>query len=447
MNQSKLFRKTRTSLAFSYAGVMGLILSLLGFGTYQAISHAHWLALDRELQSLAGTLHDSLELKLKHPGRLEPIVYEFLPNLCSLGTSCNAYNSRPERHFLGAINQDKYYVRLFDTSGDLIAITENYPQGLPEGFNREYWQTLSDGKGNNYRQISVLLHTTDLQDWGYFQVGRNFQDFEDYLNLVRWALKLGLPMSLILVGAASWWLAGLAMKPIYQSYQQIEQFTADAAHELRTPLAATLATVESALLMPSLEEKEAREILTIIARQERRLSELVADLLLLSRIEQQRELLHGQLYCLNDLVEDLGEELASLAIASKVNLILEINTSKPIQVWCDEKQLYRLVTNLIINGIKYTPRGGMVKVRLSCQDHYGVIEVCDTGIGIAPSDQKYIFDRFYRVNSDRTRLSGGSGLGLAIAKAITLAHQGTLTVESELGKGTIFKLQLPLAEG
>ncbi len=446
MNKTKLFRQTRISLAISYAGVMGLILSLFGFGTYKAISHAHWLALDRELESLAGALHDSLELKLKQPGKIEPIVYDFLPNLCLLEEICNTGTVNPQRHFLSTINQDNYYVRLFDTSGRLIAITGQFPQGFSKSFKREYWQTLSDEQGNNYRQISVLLHTSNFQNWGYFQVGRNFQDFDDYLAQVKWALSLGLPLSLILVSGASWWLARLAMKPIYQSYKQIEQFTADAAHELRTPLAATLATVESALLMPYLEDKEVREVLKTVERQERNLSELVADLLLLARMDKENELLRRQLYSLNDLVEDLVEELAGFAIASKLDLILEVSISTPLKILCDERQLYRLVTNLIVNGIKYTPAGGTVKVILSRKDRYGVIEVGDTGIGIAASEQKHIFDRFYRVNSDRARLSGGSGLGLAIAKAITLAHQGSLTVRSELGKGTIFTLQLPLAK-
>ena len=262
---------------------------------------------------------------------------------------------------------------------------------------------------------------------------------------MRWSLKLGVPISLILVGAAGWWLAGLAMKPIYQSYQQIEQFTADAAHELRTPLAASLATVESALLMPYIDDIEARNLLKTIERQERRLSQLVADLLLLTRMDRENELLHRQLHCLNDLVEDLVEELTALAIASDLELKLEVKTSNPIEVWGDPDQLYRLVANLIINGIQYTPRGGRVTVILDSKDIYGIIKVSDTGIGIARSEQQRIFDRFYRINSDRARITGGSGLGLAIAKTIASAHHGNLTVESELGKGTTFILLLPFS--
>ena len=444
MNQNKLFNNTRTSLALSYAGVMGLILSLLGFGVYRAIAHAHWIALDSELESVAGTLHDSLELKLKQPGRIEPIVSELLPNLCLVGTSCAKDQSSLKRHTLSAINQSNYYIRMFDTKGRLIAIAGAIPEGIPPVFNQATWQTLTDSQGNIYHQISVQLHTQSQQDWGYFQVGRSLKDFNDYLNMVKWALKLGVPISLILVGCASWWLAGLAIQPIYKSYRQIEQFTADAAHELRTPLAATQATVESALLMPKLDEKEVREILGTVERQTRRLTQLVADLLLLARMDREQVPIRRQLCCLNDLVSDLVEELTALAIANQVTLTSEVRVQNTLNVVGDADQLYRLVSNLIVNGIQYTPAGGKVTVILDKSDHQATIQVQDTGIGIAASETKRIFDRFYRVNSDRSRHTGGSGLGLAIAVAIAKAHLGSLTVQSEFGSGSTFTLQLPL---
>jgi len=445
MNQNKLFNKTRWQLAVSIAGVMGLILSLLGFGVYQAIAHAHWVALDRELESVAGTLHDSLELKLKQPGRLEPIVYQFLPNLRLIMVNQIPEPTVSKRHILSAISQDYYYyIRLFDISGNLIAIAGHNASKLPQKFNAQSWQILTDNQGNIYHQISVSLHTQDQQDWGYFQVGRSLKDFNNYLLTVKLILKLGWLTALILVGFSSWWLAGLAMKPIYYSYQQIQQFTADAAHELRTPLAATLATVESALLMPNLDEKESREILKIIERQNQRLTQLVADLLLLARMDKQPSKVMSQLCCLNDIVNDLIEELAALAIAAKVTLISEIRGDENFNVLGDADQLYRLVSNLIINAIQYTSSGGKITVILERSDHQAMIHVQDTGIGIAAADQKQIFDRFYRVNNSRDRGTGGAGLGLAIAQAITIAHRGSLTVQSELGKGSTFTLRLLL---
>ena len=452
MNQNKLFNRTRTRLALWYAGVMGLILSVSGFGVYKAIAHAHKVAVDRELESVAGTLHDSIELKLNQPGRLEPIIKEMLPNLCLAGASCMTDEVSSSRHILSAVNQGNYYVRFFDTSGQLIAIAGVYPQGLPQVLNKERWQTLKDNKGNIYHQISLSLHTYDNRDWGYFQVGRSLKDFNDYLNNVKWILMLGLPTTLILVGVSSWWLAGLAMQPIYQSYKQIQQFTADAAHELRTPLAATQATVESAIRaaslsarsVPQMDEKEVQDILDTIGRQNRRLIQLVADLLLLARLEQQAVPQRYQLCCLNDIVSDLIEEFAALAISKSVTLTCSLRVPNPLNVIGDEEQLYRLVSNLIVNAIQYTAAGGEVTLILDRSDNQALIHIQDTGIGIALEEQTQIFDRFYRVNSDRSRNTGGSGLGLAIALAIAQAHQGSLQVQSELGKGSMFTIRLPL---
>ncbi len=110
----------------------------------------------------------------------------------------------------------------------------------------------------------------------------------------------------------------------------------------------------------------------------------------------------------------------------------------------DEEQLYRLVSNLIINAIQYTLAGGKVAAILERSEHHALIKIQDTGIGIAAKEQKRIFARFYRVNSDRSRASGGSGLGLAIAQAIVQGHHGSLQVQSELGKGSTFIIRLPL---
>jgi len=432
MNQNKLFSQTRLRLAMWYAIVMGFILGLCGLGLYQAIAHAHWQTLDRELESVAGTLHDSIERVLKQPGRLEPTVEQLLPERTQ------------QRHVLGAMHQGDYYVRLLDLSEQIRAQAGFQPEGLPLTSGKIAWQTLQDAQGNRYHQISLPLHTRDNRAWGYMQMGRSLKDVDDYLVNVKLVLLLGLPVATILVGGSSWWLSGLAMQPIYRSYNQIQQFTADAAHELRTPLAATQATVESALLMPHISEIETRDILGSIDRQNRRLTQLVVDLLLLARMERQSTPVRHQKCCLNDIISDLVEELETLAIASGVTLTSEIQLREPLTVVGNEEQLYRLVSNLIVNAIQYTPKGGQVTVILNRSDHHALIQIQDTGIGIAKSEQKKIFDRFYRVRSDRSRGTGGSGLGLAIASAIVQAHHGSLQVQSELSKGSTFTIRLPL---
>ncbi len=443
MNQNKLFQQTRLHLALWYALVMALILSLCGFGIYKAISHAHWMTLDQEIESVAGTLHDSIELKLQQPGQLEPVIKELLPNICVVGKQCIPEPSTYQRHTLSAIHQGHYYVRLFDNLGNLFAVGGSYPAGLSPKFNQELWQTLEDDKGKFYHQITLMLHTLDNRDWGYIQVGRSLEDFNNYLNAVKITLGLGSPIVIALVGLASWWLAGLAMQPIYRSYRQVQQFTADAAHELRTPLAATQATVESALMMSQLDEIEAREILQTIHRQNQRLTTLVTDLLLLTRLDRQSVPLQREICRLDDIIDDLIEEFAALAIANNITLKSTTQISKPLNIIGNQDQLYRLFSNLIVNAIQYTPKGGKVTVLLNCRENYAVIQVQDTGIGIPQPEIPRIFDRFYRVHSDRSRNTGGSGLGLAIAQAIVQAHHGNLSVQSELNKGSTFIVKLP----
>ncbi|TVP62026.1 MAG: two-component sensor histidine kinase [Nodularia sp. (in: Bacteria)] len=443
MNDNKLFRQTRLRLSLWYALVMAVIFSLCEYGVYRVVSHTQWVTLNRELESVAGTLHDSIELKLQEPGILEPVMQQLLPNICVVGESCVQVQSRSQRHVLSAINQSNYYVRFFDNSGRLIAIAGVHPQGLSSDFNKQTWQSFTDNQGILYQQISFELHTQDNRDWGYIQVGRSLEDFSTYLETIKLTLALGLPIALGLVGFASWWLAGLAIQPIYRSYQQVQQFTADAAHELRTPLAATQATVESTLLMSQLDETEAREILTTIQRQNQRLTTLVTDLLLLTRLDRQSVPIQYDMCCLNDILNDLIEEFAALAIASDVKLISQVAMSASLNVMGNEDQLYRLFSNLIVNAIKYTPAGGKVTIDLDRNEYYAVIQVQDTGIGIPDSEITRIFDRFYRVNSDRSRKTGGSGLGLAIAQAIVHAHKGSITVHSELETGSKFTVKLP----
>ena len=449
MNQNRLFNSTRWRLAGFYTGVMGAILGLCSIGVYQMVAHAHWQSQDRELEALSGVLHDSLEPILQQPGTIESSVRRVLPNLCILAqNNCQAQmEPSSSRHILSVLQRDSYYyTRFWDLSGRLVATIGSVPDGIPAKLETETWQTLKAGNGDRYHQISILLKTNRNIAWGYMQVGQSLREHEFHTQSLKTILLLGLPIALVLVGGASWWLAGLAMRPIYLSYQQIQQFTADAAHELRTPLSAIRATVDSAKGMDFSIEPEPQSILQSIERQSLRLSQLVQDLLLLARMEQRSIPIKFQPCYLNQIIDDLIEEMSPLAIAAEVELSQEVRGNLPLYALGDEDQLYRLVSNLLINAVQYTQKGGQVKIMLKSDDHCALIQFQDTGIGMTLLDQAQIFDRFYRVHSDRSRSSGGSGLGLAIAKAITLAHQGSIKVQSELNRGSTFTVRLPLTK-
>lgn len=444
MYNSRVFTMTRLRLTAWYAGVMSAILSLCGFGFYQMMTHAHWEALHRELESVAGTLHDSLEPILQQPGQLTSQVSAIIPGLCWAGAPCRDPVNASQRHVLGAVQQEGYYVRFLNQSGQLIATVGQLPDSLPDRPGDGVWQTVQTPTGQRYHHLSLLLKTAHHQPWGYLQVGRSLQDFDNHLAATRWIILLGLPITILLVSGASWWLAGLAMRPVYQSYRQIQQFTADAAHELRTPLAATRATVESALELHQLPTTEARSVLQTIERQNIRLSQLVQDLLLLSRMDVSTRSRNQQSCNLNTLILDVVDEFESLAIAHHVSLKTDLHITHSLLISGDDEQLYRLLANLVTNAIQYTPEMGSITMTLKQDDHDAVVQVQDTGIGISLDEQTHIFDRFYRVNSDRSRQTGGAGLGLAIALAIAQAHHGTLKVDSTPGQGSTFTLRLPL---
>lgn len=446
MNRNRAFFLTRRRLAGLYTGTMGLILALCGFGFYESMAHEHWQSLNRKLGTVAGTLHDGIEPALEHPGAVEPIIDHFLPGLVCLNPAQCPDDLSPiaERHVAGVVQNEEYYIRFIDPTGNLLATAGQQPEGLPIRLGAGSWQTLKAANGIPYRQVSLFLKTQAQAPWGYIQVGQSLEEYETHLMRVRWTLIIGLPTAMLLVAGASWWLSGLAMQPAYQSYRQIQQFTADAAHELRTPLAAIRSTVEFTLDEPQLSEIEARNTLRIIERQNNRLSNLVQDLLLLSRIDLQSNPTDPTVCRLNVLVEELVEEFSALAIAADLTLKADIQTSQPLTVFGNEEQLYRLFANLVTNAIQYTLAGGTVLIRLYREDGEAILAVQDTGLGIPLAEQPHIFDRFYRVNADRARHTGGSGLGLSIALAIAQAHHGSIQVHSEVDQGSTFTVRLPL---
>ena len=135
-----------------------------------------------------------------------------------------------------------------------------------------------------------------------------------------------------------------------------------------------------------------------------------------------------------------------MAISAKVTLKSEICVHKYVNIIGNSEQLYRLRSNLIVNAIQYTLPSGEVTVILDSYESEAEIRVKDTGIGIPTQELSHVFDRFYRVNSDRSRHTGGSGLGLAIAKAIVVSHHGSLELQSEVNKGSTFIVTLPLLQ-
>jgi signal transduction histidine kinase len=449
MHQNRLFNRTRIQLTGFYAIVIGLITLLCGYAIHLVMIRAFARTIDRELNTLAGTVHDSLEAVLQQPEIVDPIALKFLPGLCVTGDRCSPI--KPDSQIGKLTHKQGYYLRLLNRNGRTIATLGATQPKFPDRIPTTHWETITEDRGERFHLHTLSLKTIDDRHWGYLQVAQSFDLLDEYMHSLHTILIFGIPLAMLLIGGASWWLSGLAMQPIYQSYEQIQQFTADAAHELRTPLAvmriAVDSTLEAAIIDP-----EARNNLEIAQRQVGYLTRLAEDLLWLSRLEANQLPWKSQPCCLNELVSDLEEELAPLALTNKIDLCLEIATDKPLYVNGDRDRLYRAIANLITNAIQYTPAEGVVIIGLDSADRQAIVTVRDNGVGIASADLPHIFDRFYRVRADRSRAQGGTGLGLAIVRAIVTAHQGSIQVVSQLANrhqpsppsGTTFTVRLPL---
>ncbi len=436
-------------MAGFYAIAIGLITLLSGLAIHLVLIRAFARTIDRELNTLSGTIHDALESILDRPESIDfsreklrqQVVMNLLPGLCIVGKEC--FPTKADSKIGELTQQQGYCIRLLNLNGRAIATLGTKRHTFPDEMPTMHWKTITDSRGERYHIHTLRLKTSDNRDWGYLQVAQSFHRLDEYMNSLHLILIFGIPLLMLLIGGMSWWLSGLAMQPIYRSYQQIQQFTADAAHELRTPLSVMRIAVDNALDLENI-TSDTHNNLEITSRQIHHLSHLAEDLLWLSRLEAKQSPLQQQPCCLNDLVSDLEEELAPLAIANSIDLRLEILTKQQLYIIGDNDRLYRSIANLIHNAIQYTSADGIVTIYLTHSDRTAIVTIQDNGIGIAPADLPHIFDRFYRIQSDRSRTTGGNGLGLAIARAIVTAHHGKIQVHSQLNLGSKFTVNLPL---
>ncbi|HVS60812.1 MAG TPA: ATP-binding protein [Gemmatimonadaceae bacterium] len=228
------------------------------------------------------------------------------------------------------------------------------------------------------------------------------------------------------------------------SFGALRRFTADASHELKTPLAVLRADVERAM-MESSSQNERMVALEEALQEVRRMTDLVESLLTLARADEGRFDIHREPIELQPLVQEVYETALILGEAQGVTVNLPFTTD--VVVMADRTRLRQLFLNLVTNAIKYTPAGGKVELGLGRHPDNVTFAVRDTGIGISAADFPHIFERFWRADRVRSRMSerGGFGLGLAISQWIAQAHGGTLTASSRLGRGSLFTVTLPIA--
>ena len=265
------------------------------------------------------------------------------------------------------------------------------------------------------------------------------EDISDGTSLHR---RLAVPLSGDEMARLALTVNGMLAR-LERSFASLHRFTADASHELKTPLMVLRAGVERALVHPGVPAEILQSLDETLA-QINEMTELVESLLTLARADEGRAPLAVEESDLRDLLGDVAETAGMLGEGVGIT-VTSTMPEHPVPLPVDRHRIREMLLNLVTNAIKYTPQGGTVDLTLADQDGAVTLVVRDTGIGIAPGDLPHIFERFWRADPARSRTGDrpGTGLGLAITKWIAEAHGGSITVQSRPGRGTVFTVRFP----
>jgi len=480
-----MFQATRRRLALWYTAVTAVLLLLFASGFYLYVRNTLIDRIDDTLNHVVEVVERSLIIEPAVPGRQYAVNVE-----------------ASFRNNVDAADDDHIDIEWFGPTGELLWSTLSEPLDVPLHPHRNgetvrlrdhHWSLLDEPAGNFNppSQEMVLRQVTDRveigrQVLGYLRVSHPWFEVTKPIRQLVTDLAAGAVLTLISVAAIGWFLSELAIFPLRESYQHLKQFTADASHELRSPIATIQTNVQVALADPNI-NADSQQQLQAIERLTRRLGRLVDDLLFLARQDGGMVQSKFAPVPLDALLMEVMEELEAIAAAGDIHLSLNlIDPPNPVSegetlppeaetdlftLDGDRDQLVRLFINLIGNSLNYTPKGGEITVTLQYvlknsrfapreevrsprtaepRDWRGQFEalqvsVQDTGIGIPPEALPHIFDRFYRVDPARSHRSlSGSGLGLSIVAAIVQNHRGQIQIESEVNRGTIVTVILPL---
>lgn len=242
-------------------------------------------------------------------------------------------------------------------------------------------------------------------------------------------------------GAVSYYLARRTLQPIEEAHAAQSRFTADASHELRTPIAAMQTEIEVTLMDPNLTLDKTKHVLNSNLEELGKLTALTEGLLKLAQLESTE--IEQTNVSISDLIDSSIDRVAPAAKAKKIKI--HRDEKAKIKVLGDQASLTEAIVTLLENAVKYSPEKSEVRITSAADGNNAVIQVIDQGMGIKPKDLKHIFDRFYRADSARSKTTAdGYGVGLAIAKNIVELHGGSISVSSKPNKGSTFTIQIPI---
>ena len=429
--KTAMFRGLRLRLLVYQLSIISAILAVFGGAVYSFLSYSIYDQLDKKLRTLAQSatpVHENVQAQGE-----------------------DYFNQVDEVPWRDIFNRDRQTLEWFDATG----------QSLTRRGSTEVYQRVRTGArtaksldGSRVRTFTVSVFEDTDEDTatgrrpslvGYVRASQSLEDIHQIQQQLLGGLTLGGFSALVLAGIGGLWLTQRSLRPVETSYRRLRQFTADASHELRGPLTAIRMSVDVMQRHPERVHPKDVKKLGAIASATDQMSDLAEDLLLLARMDSGQSVIPR----LREAVE-LGQLLRELLVlrepaASAKDLSFMVCCPQPLPISGDSAQLHRLFANLLDNAIQYTLAGGRIMIILEQQRRSAWVKIQDTGIGIAPEDLPYIFDRFWRADPARNHRAGGSGLGLAIVQAIVQQHQGKISVTSTVGKGTSFQVVLPMS--
>ncbi|MFB2937505.1 sensor histidine kinase [Aerosakkonemataceae cyanobacterium BLCC-F154] len=449
-----MFQTTRRRLAIWYAAVTAVLLLLFATGVYLYVRSTLIERVDDTLNHVVEVVERSLVIESNTTEK------KFRINL-----------EASFRDNADTVDDDRIDLEWFSPNGELLWSTFSEPLNIPIHANRTGETVRIEKKTDtNTPNIILLRQITERveigrQVIGYLRVSHPWFEVTKPSRQLILDLSLGTSFMVICVAAIGWFLSGLAMEPVRESYQSLKQFTSDASHELRSPIAMIQTNVQVALADPELELGTHQQQLKVIERLTKRLGHLVDDLLFLARQDSGIVQPRFATCPLDALLMEVVEEQQLVAQEKNIELSLDLKTEiggsgmgkKYLEeaeedffsLLGDWDQLARLFTNLIGNALQYTPTKGTVNIELQRIFRRGSfpqlqVKIIDTGIGIPEDALPHLFDRFYRVDPARSRGTvTGSGLGLAIAAAIAQNHDGSIRIDSIINQGTTITVTLP----
>lgn len=422
---NKPFEKLRRQMTCVYAAIFGVLILLIVAAAYTFI---WWEILAHE--------KDNLIAQIYHEGE-EWVETREAP--------CSEAAIRSGKMFAYFVDADGATVVLNQLgNGEAGQALLRHKGDWPKRLDSSRLLRMNGTSGERYRYLAAVAPMLD----GDKRVGTlyMFKNMEFYYEAAYKTLFWLLCMALVLYMAAcyfGYWLAGRNIRPISQMYARQKQFTADASHEMRTPLAVMKLAVQG------LREDEdsrlgefAKESVEMLDSEADRLSRLTENLMTLARSDEDNLPAYTEQVDVTTLCHKVAAQLALLAEQKQIVLKQELQADLSVQG--DELALSRLLIILLDNALKYSAPKTTVTLRGARVKEHLVIEVRDEGCGISDEDKTRVFDRFYRVDKARSRSQGGLGLGLSLAWAIVHQHGGSIEAFDNQPQGTVMYVQLPL---